>query len=183
MLHAIFTPSNAAKPYTMSACGRQALARRQPALLPSTSGLRGLGVTKNLCTIPRSRSQITEKPLKMATNSTLCDRMRAPETRCRPARPGGRSVGLGEHLAEHEQPQHRLDRAGEQFALVMAQLAHVHVGDGKRLRQMAPWARKRRKSGGGRRRIGHRAIETEPAHACAAASFTLIVMGPCSHPQ
>jgi len=50
---------------------------RMPAesALPTTSAVRGVGLTRNLCTIPRSRSQMTEIPLKMAMNNTLWARM------------------------------------------------------------------------------------------------------------
>jgi len=43
--------------------------------LPRTSAVRGVGLTRNLWTIPRSRSQMIEMPLKMATNNTLCARI------------------------------------------------------------------------------------------------------------
>ncbi len=42
---------------------------------PSTSAPRGVGLARNLWTIPRSRSQMTAIPKKIEMNSTLCARI------------------------------------------------------------------------------------------------------------
>lgn len=47
--------------------------------------------------------------------------------------PGGNGPDTRKHFPEDEQPQGRLHGTGQQFGRVMTQLAHLHVGDGKRL--------------------------------------------------
>ncbi len=42
---------------------------------------------------------------------------------------GGNGADLGEYLAEHQQPKRRLDRAGDEFRRIVAQLANFQLGD------------------------------------------------------
>ena len=65
----IFTPKKAEIEKTMIACDKLRTPADNP--LPSTRAARGVGLTKNFCTIPKSRSQMTLIPKKIAMKRTL----------------------------------------------------------------------------------------------------------------